>query len=250
MSIIIKIIDLPGSRFPIVSGLRVEWNSTKPPGERVVGIWTLGGDDQEAGVEEPVINSNEGRTYKIVTREYLAQGYDGFDALKRGTYIIDDENGELMSSIVRKYLLGSWCQTFGFFIVFIYLVNDWVSLLGSHFIRKMAKLVGSSKTFLSTDTLGAISRAKQRNEKGRSSSEVANKWKRGAELALKASKQYHHDKLKTSRTEHLSVIDPFDGEKIRRGKEPQDEIEETPDEDLLVISPVVDGRLKDIAGGD
>ena len=44
--------------------------------------------------------------YKVVTREYLAEGHDGYDALKEGRYLIDDEAGQMMSTIVRKYLLG------------------------------------------------------------------------------------------------------------------------------------------------
>ena len=47
-----------------------------------------------------------GRMYKIVTREYMAQGHDGFLPLKGQKYLVDDESGQLMSSIVRKYLLG------------------------------------------------------------------------------------------------------------------------------------------------
>ncbi len=44
--------------------------------------------------------------YKIVTREYMAQGHDGFLPLKGNKYLVDDESGQLMSAIVRKYLLG------------------------------------------------------------------------------------------------------------------------------------------------
>lgn len=47
------------------------------------------------------------KTYRVVTREYLAEGYDGFEALKRGKFVVDHENGQLMSAIVRKFLLGA-----------------------------------------------------------------------------------------------------------------------------------------------
>jgi hypothetical protein len=36
----------------------------------------------------------------------MAQGYDGFAALKNRKFIIDDENGQIMSSIIRSFLLG------------------------------------------------------------------------------------------------------------------------------------------------
>ena len=44
--------------------------------------------------------------YKIVTREYMAEGHDGYEALKGCKHLIDDENGKLMSALVRQYLLG------------------------------------------------------------------------------------------------------------------------------------------------
>lgn len=36
----------------------------------------------------------------------MAEGHDGFLALQGQKYLIDDENGQLMSNLVRKYLLG------------------------------------------------------------------------------------------------------------------------------------------------
>jgi hypothetical protein len=47
-----------------------------------------------------------GRMYKIVTREYLASGHDGYDMLKGNKYLVEDEGGQMMSTIARKYLLG------------------------------------------------------------------------------------------------------------------------------------------------
>lgn len=44
--------------------------------------------------------------YKIVTREYMAEGHDGFESLKGSKYLVDDEGGQVMSAIIRKYLLG------------------------------------------------------------------------------------------------------------------------------------------------
>jgi hypothetical protein len=36
----------------------------------------------------------------------MAEGYDGFTALKGRKFIIDDENGQIMSNILRSFLLG------------------------------------------------------------------------------------------------------------------------------------------------
>ena len=55
---------------------------------------------------DPIFRVKGGRTYKIVTREYMAQGHDGFLPLAGKKYLVDDESGQMMSSIVRKYLLG------------------------------------------------------------------------------------------------------------------------------------------------
>ncbi len=71
----------------------------------MLGIWLLipktNGFD-----EEPIKREEGGRKYKIVTREYLAQGHDGFEALTRGKWLVDHECGSMFSTIVRKYMLG------------------------------------------------------------------------------------------------------------------------------------------------
>ena len=45
-------------RFPIVAGLRIKWDHTKPPGQRVISIHTIknaspNGDDSEDEYENP-----------------------------------------------------------------------------------------------------------------------------------------------------------------------------------------------------
>lgn len=106
-------------RFPIVSGLRVAWDSRRQPGQRVLGVWLLqeapSTPTKNSGSETPALvdgefikRENNGRTYKIVTREYLASGHDGYTALLGHQYLIDDEHGQLMSSLVRKYILGGY----------------------------------------------------------------------------------------------------------------------------------------------
>ena len=47
-----------------------------------------------------------GMMYKVVTVAYLAEGHDGYDVLKGNKYLIDDEAGQMMSTVVRRYLLG------------------------------------------------------------------------------------------------------------------------------------------------
>lgn len=104
------------SRFPVISGFRVSWDSRRPAGQRVLGIWL------QKDIPEPRSNSEAcikhadgdeikrekgGRKYKILTREYLAQGHDGYLALKGNKYLIDEEVGQMPKTLVRKYLLVS-----------------------------------------------------------------------------------------------------------------------------------------------
>ena len=102
-----------------MSGFRVTWDSSRPKGQRVVSIRLAleqkDGDDDEPSDQElaaldgaPVERQRGGKMYKVVTRQYMAEGHDGYDALKGCKYLIDDENGKLMSSLVRQYLLGEW----------------------------------------------------------------------------------------------------------------------------------------------
>ncbi|PKI82840.1 hypothetical protein MVES1_003744 [Malassezia vespertilionis] len=124
-------------RFPQISGLHVVWDSSREPGKRVVSVdilqqpfdgvkersarkirkqirehFSYATDDDNSvtvlramnKVKEPLARD---KMYRVVTREYLALGNDGFHALARGRYIIDDETGQLMATIVRKFLLGA-----------------------------------------------------------------------------------------------------------------------------------------------
>lgn len=92
-------------RFPSISGFRVSWDSHREPGNRVLGIWLLTQENNHVK-EEPVKRESGGRKYTLVTREYMADGHDGFEALTRARVLIDDECGSLLSTIVRQYLLG------------------------------------------------------------------------------------------------------------------------------------------------
>ena len=98
-------------RFPAISGFRLTWDSRRDPGNRVLGMWLMKPNysSEEASFqadEEPIERVAGGRKYKIVTREYMAQGHDGFSMLTKGQLLIDHESGAIMSSIVRKYMLG------------------------------------------------------------------------------------------------------------------------------------------------
>jgi 5'-nucleotidase len=105
----------------VISGFRVSWDSRRPPGQRVLGVWLQEeqADDAstmstDSGFSTPTLKDGDEISpedtepiLKILTREYMAQGHDGFTPLKGNKYLIDDESGQITSAVVRKYLLGS-----------------------------------------------------------------------------------------------------------------------------------------------
>lgn len=58
------------------------------------------------GFDAEIKRETGGKKYKLVTRQYIATGHDGYTMLDGSKYLIDDESGQMMSSVVRKYLLG------------------------------------------------------------------------------------------------------------------------------------------------
>ncbi|KAJ7684723.1 Metallo-dependent phosphatase-like protein [Mycena polygramma] len=221
-------------RFPVISGFRVSWDSRRNPGERVLGVWLLNeieesdsGHDASGGqirlVDGAPIQRNAEKTYKIVTRSYMAEGHDGFTALQRGKELIDDEGGQLLSAIVRKYLMGS------------------------HYVNAMASLAATDLTHLHSTTKSTIEREKARLRREQQSSKVASQWKHAAHLALRwtRSRTHYQGHLNVCTLESMHQVDPLDGERMRRGEKVAELKVKDQDEDLLTISPAVDGRLKD-----
>ena len=103
----------------MIAGFRVSWDSRRPSGQRVLGVWLLEDQADDVSVVSndsdltPTLKDGEAISrddtkpkFKILTREYMAQGHDGFTPLSGNKYLIDDEAGQITSSVVRKYLLG------------------------------------------------------------------------------------------------------------------------------------------------
>ncbi|KAF9234769.1 Metallo-dependent phosphatase-like protein [Melanogaster broomeanus] len=225
-------------RFPIVSGFRVSWDSSRPAGQRVLGIWLL----QEAPSRSsessstisrtgtPVLVDGEaiqrdktGRMYKIVTRDYLARGHDGYTPLLGHDYLIDDENGQLLSSLVRKYLLGS------------------------RYVNRIVRLRDEKKEteHLHMDTDDIVKREID-HRKRHAVPNVAQKWQHaGANILQKLRSRAHYmGHINVTEREHMSGVDCFNGKKVRHGENGH---EDSHSDDLPVIHPVVDGRFKDVA---
>lgn len=225
-------------RFPIISGFRVSWDSRRRPGERVLGVWLVrekevSDDGEENGMStprlfdlEPIQRENEVRKYNIVTREYLAEGHDGYITFKGKKHLIDHEGGNLMSAIVRRYFLGS------------------------QFINKMSAVADRGRfAHLHSSTQITVSREKAKRlvrDRNQPQSSIVHRWKHAAEMARRwsRSRTHYQEQLNVCTMEHMSVVDPFDGSNTRKGKGTGMRPEAVEDEDLLTVRPEVDGRLR------
>lgn len=101
-------------RFPAVSGLRVKWDSSKAPNQRVLEVWLTKESERELGPNERPINVDKEqvlrtstRKYLIMCGEYMAKGGDGYDVLMGKKQVITGENGQSKSALIRKCLLGA-----------------------------------------------------------------------------------------------------------------------------------------------
>ncbi|CDZ97729.1 5' nucleotidase [Phaffia rhodozyma] len=205
-------------RFPVIAGLRIVWDSSLPPLSRVKSIHlvthpknksrpTSPGKDslkilvkpREDGVgieinapkpdecEVEVKREKGGQMYKVVTRDYMAQGYDGFEAMKDSAYTsMDDENGQVMSTLIRQYLLGAT------FLMRRKRLNDYIVHSESEEPTK------SSNT---KDSSGEGSQAKSTQSR-----EISTSWK-----AIR-------DAFLAARNEHMSSVDAVGGEALRKTK--------------------------------
>jgi len=181
---------------------------------------------------EFIKREKSGRTYKIVTREYIASGHDGYTALVGHRYLVDDEHGQLVSSLVRKYLLGA------------------------HYLNKLVRLHEKQHEtdHLHSETVDIVRREIEHRKRHAPSKhhfwpKFAQRGQRTAVNTLyKLRRRVHYqDHFNTAAREHMSGVDCFDGKKARQGHGGDDHHENSYEEDLLVIHPVLDGRFKDVA---
>jgi len=161
----------------------------------------------------------------------MCDGYDGFDALNGRHYLVDDESGIIMSSIIRKFLLGS------------------------QYIHVMKQLTAKGVPgHLDAQTKEAIARARAEWIHGGNSpvSEMRMKWVEATNKVLHASQAHSRrnisDALRVGGREHMSPVDPFDGQGARLNdcKVVQPSTDDENMENLVHIQPVKDGRLRDM----
>jgi len=83
--------------FPVVSGLWVKWDSTKPQGQRVKEIWS------GSATKKKLIKRESKGPYLIVTNSFLAAGKDGYTSFKDKTNRFPD--GTSMYNAIYRHLL-------------------------------------------------------------------------------------------------------------------------------------------------
>lgn len=85
-------------RFPCFMGLSA---STRPACLRCLAAKRGGSSTPNLVDGKEIKREKKGRKYSIITREYMAQGHDGFVPLKGNKYLIDDEVGQIFNTLVR-----------------------------------------------------------------------------------------------------------------------------------------------------
>jgi len=198
--------------------------------------------------------------------------YDGFEALKNRKFIVDDESGQIMSSIIRSFLLGS------------------------QYIFRQKQLLDAHQTHLSAWTDHVLSRARAQHQSSPYSSVASSPRSSKLHLVPPQSPTTDRDEpmfspvsdrsfdtigrrrhvvqhdwatiraaLHIAKHEHMSSVDDFKGHEIRHSndikpkqtkdtkaatflvdKDRKDEMTSLGD-DLAIVCPLVDGRLKDVA---
>ena len=79
-------------RFPQVSGLLIEADLSRPPGQRIVSLKVDGA---------PL---DESRNYRIATNDFLARGGDGYDAFRDARHFLTVNDAPLLANEVMVYI--------------------------------------------------------------------------------------------------------------------------------------------------
>jgi len=85
-------LDSKAGRFPQVSGLAVQYDPSRPAGQRIVAI-AIGGTPLQ-----------DDKLYRLATTDYLGHGGDGYAGLKQARVIVDSSGGPLLANVVGDYL--------------------------------------------------------------------------------------------------------------------------------------------------
>lgn len=78
--------------FPQVSGMTIEADASRPPGQRVLSI-KVGG--------QPL---DEAKTYTVATNDFLARGGDGYDMLRDASRLLQADDSPMIANEAMAYL--------------------------------------------------------------------------------------------------------------------------------------------------
>lgn len=115
--------------WPQISGVRIEVDPARPPGQRIVA----------ARLTQPDREIDLARDYTLVTKSFLADGADGYDCLRGSRFIIDEEAAQLLKSHIRNYfrqldILNGWKrQTFAKGVTGVAYAVQRFKILGTRF---------------------------------------------------------------------------------------------------------------------
>ena len=89
----------------------MEWRACKDSGQRIEKMWLreeteVGPDGKPKLIDKEEIKRNHDRKYTVAIGEYMSKGGDGYTVLKEQRLILNGENGQPMSALIRKFLLG------------------------------------------------------------------------------------------------------------------------------------------------
>lgn len=85
-------VDDKAGRFPQVAGLQMIYNPLQPAGRRIVAVQIAA---------QPLDLTAR---YRVATSDYLLKGGDGYSSLTRGSALVDERGGALLSTLVTEYL--------------------------------------------------------------------------------------------------------------------------------------------------
>merc|ERR1719348_2904031 len=80
-------------RFPQVSGIKFAFDPSQPPGRRVDPEFVKIGDEYLSLDQD----------YKLVTKAYLAQGRDGYEAFSQGRILVDEECSPTLTMAMQNH---------------------------------------------------------------------------------------------------------------------------------------------------
>lgn len=120
-------------------------------------------------------------------------------------------------------------------------------------MSRLARENALSQGFMQAGTEAIVQRERRRSQRLQHPGKMH--WKLAASLVIKSirSKRHYQESLSIPQVEHMSEVDCFDGEKMRKewgaphAEEGRGGRSHTTDEDdLLQIHPILDGRFKDV----